>query len=118
MIDLATFDILPIEDLEALIYYWPEAEAYSVNFEMAGVDSLLFLANIGSALYLIYLHILAALLHLCLHKMRNKANFVKSLHAKLGEYLYWRGVNRFFMEFFLDLTFLSILNLHTVNWKT
>ena len=73
MIDLATFDLLPTEFLDSEIYYWPEMDPYTVNFEMAGIESIYFLANIGFALYLIYLYILAVLIHGCLKTLKNTA---------------------------------------------
>ena len=118
MINLATFDIIPTDALDDAIYYWPEADPFTVNFEMAGVESTLLLANIGFAIYLVYIHILAMTIHLCIHKLTRAATCIDSLHAKLSSYLYWVGLNRFYMELFFDVTFLSILNLHTVDWTT
>ena len=118
MIKLATFDIIPTEALDDAIYYFPEDEPFTVNFEMAGVESTLLLANIGFVIYLVYAHILAMTVHLCIHKLRKVAKCIDKLHAKLSSYLYWVGLNRFFMELFFDLTLLSILNLHTVDWAT
>ena len=118
MIKLATFDIIPTDSLDDSIYYWPEADPFTVNFEMAGVDSTLLLANIGFVIYLVYMHILAMTIHLCIHKLTKVAECIKCLHAKLSSYLYWVGLNRLFMELFFDLSFLSILNLHTVDWAT
>ena len=40
MINLATFDIIPTDALDDAIFYWPEADPFTVNFEMAGVDNL------------------------------------------------------------------------------
>ena len=67
---------------------------------------------------MIYLNLFAIILHAALHKFRNSCKRVQRLHSKLGSYLYWTGLNRFFMELFFDITFLSILNLHTVDWDT
>ena len=54
MISLATFDLLPTELIDQEIYYWPESDgAFSVNFETSGVESELFLENIGFSMYLI-----------------------------------------------------------------
>ena len=40
MIKIATFDLIPTSSIDDLIYYWPEtAGAFSVNFEMAGVET-------------------------------------------------------------------------------
>ena len=72
MMKLANFDLIPTQQLDEEIYYWPESEgAYNVNFEMAGVQSKLLLANIGFVIYTIYAHLLAVLLHCIIHKCRN-----------------------------------------------
>ena len=68
---LATFDLIPTDEIDELIYYWPEAEPFTTNFEMAGVESVYLLSNIGFAMYLIYLHVLMILLHALLHRLRN-----------------------------------------------
>ena len=39
MIKIATFDLIPTEDFDKMLWYFPEAEAFSVNFEAAGIDS-------------------------------------------------------------------------------
>ena len=40
------------------------------------------------------------------------------MHSKIGSYFYWEGYNRFYMEIFIDVTFLSVLNLHTADWAS
>ena len=84
---------------------------------MAGIESMLFLANIGFSLYLLILNILAAILHAGLYKLRNTSRCMSQLNAKLGKYLYWEGLNRLYMELFFELTLFSILNLYTVDWN-
>ena len=116
MIEIANFDVIPTEFIDEAMHYWPETEPYSVNFESAGTESTYFLANIGFVMYPIYYHVLIALIHACIHKMKNKNKYIGKLHTKIGSYLYWEGFNRFYMEIFLDVAFLAILNLHTVDW--
>ena len=53
MIKLATFNLIPTESIDEEIYDWPDEDPYSLNFESTGVESKLFLANIGFAMYLI-----------------------------------------------------------------
>ena len=118
MIQLATFDLIPTSSIDAEIFYWPETDPFSVNFEMAGTETVFLLANIGFALYMIYYHMLIALVHACLHKLRRSSRIVSKLHTKISNYLYWNGFHRFYMELFSDLTFLSILNLYTADWNT
>lgn len=118
MIKLATFDLIPTEGIDSEIHYWPETDPFSVNFETAGVETVFFLANIGFAMYMIYAHLLAILIHASLHIKKKAASGVIKLRERLGSYLYWEGLNRFYMELFFDLMFLSILNLHTADWSS
>ena len=71
MVKFATFDLVHFAEFESEIYYWPESEPFSVNFEMAGTDSIFLLANIGLVIYIIYFHFLIGIIHACLHKVRN-----------------------------------------------
>ena len=118
MIKLATFDIVPVDFIDSEMYYWPESEPYSVNFEMSGTQSVFLLVNIGFVIYIIYYHILIVIVHACLHKKRSTSKIAFKLHQKIGSYLYWEGFNRFYLELYFDLNFLSILNLHTADWET
>ena len=118
MITLATFDLIPTEDIDNEIHYWPESDPFSVNFETAGVESVFLLANIGFAIYMIYMHCIASLIHASLHIKKKAAPWIVKLREKLGAYLYWEGLNRFYMELFFDLMFLSLLNLHMADWSS
>ena len=71
MLKISNFDIIPIDWLSAAIWdYWPEDDAYSVNFESAGVESTLFLQNVGLTFYLVILTIIIGIVHLCLLPFR------------------------------------------------
>ena len=63
MITIATFDVIPTEYLEDEVYYFPDLDPYSVNFEMAGIESTFLLSNIGFILWMIIINILFILIH-------------------------------------------------------
>ena len=92
MIQLATFDLVPTSFVDEEMYYWPESDPFSTNFEMAGTETVFLLANIGFAIYMIYYHILLALVHACLHMLRNCSRVINKLHTKISGYLYWDGI--------------------------
>ena len=98
LIKLATFDLIDTSFIDELLYYWPEADPFTTNFEMAGIESVLLLANIGFSMYLIYMHILIVLVHACVHKLKHRGCLFQRLDAKMGSYLYWDGLTRFYME--------------------
>ena len=118
MLEIANFDVIPTEDIDMMIHYWPESEPFSVNYEMAGTESIFFLANIGFVMYLIYIHVFLVIVHASIHKLRNKSRCIERLHTKIGSYFYWEGYNRFYMEIFLNVTFLSIFSLQTADWAS
>ena len=39
LIKIATFDLIPTEQFDEMLWYFPEGEAYGVSFEAAGVES-------------------------------------------------------------------------------
>ena len=39
LIKIATFDLIPTEQFDDMLWYFPEGEAFSVSFEAAGIDS-------------------------------------------------------------------------------
>ena len=84
LIKVATFDLVPTDLIDGEMFYWPETGPYSVNFEMAGTESLYFFANIGFVLYMIYYHVSIALVHACIHKIRNSCKCAKRLHTKIS----------------------------------
>ena len=47
LVKISTFDLIPTEFIDEMIWYFPDVDAYSLNFEMVGVESTLLLANIG-----------------------------------------------------------------------
>ena len=63
-IKIASFDLIPTEWLNDLIWYFPDENSFSLNFETLGIESKLLLQNIGLILYLILANILYAILYL------------------------------------------------------
>ena len=120
MVTLATFDLFPTHLLEEKMYYFPDGGAFNLNFETAGIESELFLENIGFILWILMAHLLLALIHLVLYLImkRQSCKCIHKVYEKLGNYLYWNGLLRLLMEIYFELTLLSILNLHKVDWDT
>ena len=71
LIKIAKFELIPTEKINEELWYFPEGEAFSLNFETAGVESKLFLENIGTILYLVLLNFVCMLVHLILWPLRN-----------------------------------------------
>ena len=118
MIKIATFDLVPTELIDDLLWYFPEAEAFNLSFETTGVESEIFLQNTGLIFYLIFANIVYGILHFLLLPTRKLGKFFFNLVAKMQGYLYFNGSIRFYMEVFLDVALLASLNLHTVEWDS
>ena len=118
LINIATFDVIPTESIDSALWYFPEEEAFSLNFETAGVESQTFLQNIGLILYLIMLNILCGILYFLLLPARNSASCLSKVVTKMKKYLLFNGNIRFYMELFLDVGLLASLNMHTVGWSS
>ena len=71
----------------------PEPVAFNINFSEQGLESTLFIENIGSSLLMILLYILLAIMCLFLYN-------VKSIWNKLGPKIYWNGLIRLFLELY------------------
>ena len=91
---IATFDLIPTENLDSFLYYLPEEQPFNMHFQNYGYDSRLVIGNMGLALYIIYLYLFLGviiLLTFCLSK---------KLFYTLSPLLFWNGFIRLFMEAF------------------
>ena len=118
LVKIATFDLIPTEFIDEMIWYFPDADAYSLNFEMVGVESTLLLANIGFMKWLIGLNILLVLIYSILYPCRDSYSCFKWANEKIGGYLYFDGLLRLYMEAFFDIAMISCLNLYIADWDS
>ena len=118
MIELASFDLIPLDWAIDLLYYFPEGDPFSLNFETVGIESKLLLLNIGMTMYMIYFNVLYGVLHSILAPFKQKSSFIRKTVAKMNDYLYFNGTIRFYMEIFFDIIILASLNLYTADWGT
>ena len=65
--EIANFHIVPTEKINEKIFYIPEEEPYNFNFQEYGIESLLFLLNLGFSLYIILGIISLLVLYLVLY---------------------------------------------------
>ena len=87
---LAKFDMFPTEQLEEVIYYLPEQKPFNINFEANGMESTMFISNIGSLIWIIFIYINLAVLSFVL---RN----VKCIWTRFGSLILWNGMINLFM---------------------
>ena len=96
----AEFDLIPTEYLDELMYYWPEEDPFSANFESVGIETTFFLENIGFAIWMANFNIVLILFHAAIYKVNCKSRCCQKFKEKLSFYLYWNGLIRLYMELF------------------
>ena len=114
MVGIIKFDLYPTYYIDDEIYYFPDEEPFSINFEACGIESKLFVPNLGSVFWTTLILLVVALTSLVglVHKK------VRVIWNKLGKKIYWNSTIRLFMELFVELVFLAILNIDTADWGT
>ena len=56
MIDIATFDVVPSEDINEEFFILPEAEPYNINFQQSRIDSVYAITNVGTIFYILIIY--------------------------------------------------------------
>ena len=93
LVDIVNLDLLPTEHLEELVYYLPEPVAYNINFAANGIESTLFISNVGSSLLVIVANIIVAIVCLALYKVKRVWNWLRPI-------IFWNGAIRLFLELY------------------
>ena len=69
LVGIVNFDLVPTEWFEKIIYTVRESQAFNINFEACGIETKIFIKNIGFAIWSTFSYIFAAILSLtCIHK--------------------------------------------------
>ena len=88
IIEIATLDLFETDSIDEKLYDLPEQEPFSMNFEAFGIETILFVTNIGSIIWITYFNIFLAIVGLSC----SKVNF---LWNRLGSKIYFNGIIRF-----------------------
>ena len=62
LVPIATFDLIDTEDLDELLYYFPEEDPFNAKFGFLGYDSSYLAANLGFMLWIIKIHFILLLI--------------------------------------------------------
>ena len=118
--EIATFELIDSETINQMMFYFPETEPYSLNFQECGYDYRNFIQNIGFSFYFIHgiisLCILGILLYLA--NLLCKSMFLGKIVRIISAFLLWNGLIRIYMELYQDLSLIAALNMHTVDWES
>ena len=112
MIKVANFEFLPLaEIINEEIFYFPEVEPISLNFQELDYDSHFAVLNLGSIFYMILIYLALILfdaLLLGLEKLIIKRPL--KLRLKLHDALFWNGILCFKTEIYLELALCTAIN--------
>ena len=113
--EIATFNLIDTTGFTADIFYFPEMDSLSLNFQNAGYDTTLIIPSLGNLLYLLFLHFVLALVHVLLFVLAKVIIKVSKVKSKVARYLYWNGSIRFFMEGYFDFLLFALINVKYLN---
>ena len=118
MVKIAQSDVVPTAEIDEMLWYFPESEAFSTSFAAAGYGSRLLLENIGLTIYLVVLNMMLGVLHFLLLPCAKLCTFGSKVVKKMESYLYFNGTLRFYTEIFFDIVVVASINLEAADWET
>lgn len=111
LLNFATFSWIPTDFINSSIYHLekqPEDEAGS-KFALYDYKSDLFIENMG-------FNLLMQAFYVALVIFRMLIPCCMTLRKKLASHLFWNGPIRLFMELYIEMVLLSLLNLLNLDW--
>lgn len=70
--ELSNFDLLDTESMNNEVFYIPEEDSVSLNFQNAGYDSTLAIKTLGTFFYMMLAMIILALIYIMLYILSKK----------------------------------------------
>ena len=118
LIDIATFEVLPSEDINRELYVLPEAEPYNINFQQSRIDSIYAIPNVGTILYILIVYAILIITERIWSLFSGRICCKRSVAylRKIQSFLYWGALNTLALEIYLDVGLSSTLNIHTMRW--
>ena len=118
MIEVGTFDPLPIEAIWA-IFDFPANEPYSESFDDAGYSYLFSIENFGTGTVIIHFAVITALIYFLVSRLRTSWAREITEHPKfVANYngLFFGGSLRFLFEGYSELIISISIGLLTMRW--
>ena len=118
--ELANFELIPSESINEKLFFFPEEDAFSLNFQSCGIDSTNFLVNMGFPLYITLGHIALSVLYLILYlvNLLLKSKVLGKSLNYLAKFLFWNGLIRLYLEIYVGMALASMLNMYTIDWQS
>ena len=90
MIQLSTFEILPSEAILNEMFFFPDADPFSLNFLQCGFETTSTMLNLGTINFIIAIHMTLLGIYILL-SMCSCFRIITALKGKLSHYLIWNG---------------------------
>ena len=116
LIDIATFEVVPSEEINQEVFVLPDEEPYNVNWQQTRIDSTFCMLNLGTVLYVIVIYAILIISELIWRLLIKKCQRSEKYRIKLSKFLYWNAINTLAMEIYLDVGLSASLNIHTMKW--
>ena len=110
---ISNVELWDFEEVIRDYYYIPEQEPFSLNFLSFGIKTTLFYINASNWLFFLTLILSFHLLMILLMGVFGFCSAMATRQRKIAQYrLFWGGTIRLYMEAYLEITLMSILNLY------
>ena len=121
-IEIADFEVIPSEEINSELFYFPEEDAFSLNFSECGIESKFFLLILGFPLYVMLGHFALVVIYIFLRLCNFifQSPCIAKIVNYLRRYLFWNGFIRLYMELYQGLCVATILNTYTAeeDWNS
>lgn len=110
LIEICSFKVLPTDEINEILFFFPDVEPFNLNFQEMGITSIFALPNLGSTLYILAFYVVLIIFALVVKYIGQYCKCCKKLHLSLYKAIFWGGFLRFWMEIYLDVGLCTALN--------
>ena len=112
MITVATFDVLPTDDVFPSIFpELPEDNPFNDKFDRLQIGSSFLVMNMGTMLLIFTFYAMLYAIYPCVKLIRNRAKCAKRLEKKISKMIFWNHTIVFLYEGYFDILISSSINL-------
>ena len=119
MITVATFDILPTDEIFPTFFpQLPEDNPFNDKFDRLGVGSSFLVMNMGTMLIIFTFYAILYALYPCFKFIKDEAKCAKKLEKSTRSMLFWNHTIIFLYEGYLDILLSGAVNLYFLREGT
>lgn len=115
-LDIASLQLVDVNLMDEGLLYYPEGEAYNLEFLAQGYDTCFMIPAMGTVFFLLCTYLATIVTHAILFFIEKKAPKVAIVRGFLSKLLYWGPLSRFFMESYMEMCILAFINMETLFW--